>query len=130
MKRTNFAKLDTDQKTVSCCASFMGEDLPVHYLGRNQKALLAPALLVFVTVTAARCYAQFNSDIERTVTDPIGAAVPKPVRQRKHSGQERLPRRYKPQLDICSCRRHVVGGNLRGKFACAGPQLFIINGQY
>src|SRR5271156_961016 len=43
---------------------------------RNPRAVLAAALLVFMTLMTARGHAQFNSSVEGTVTDPSNAVLP------------------------------------------------------
>ncbi len=42
---------------------------------RQKLSVLLAALLVFVTLMTTRSYAQFNSAVEGTVTDPTGAVV-------------------------------------------------------
>ena len=45
------------------------------YLKRTLRAFLTPSLLLLLTLMATRGYAQFNSAVQGTVTDPAGAVV-------------------------------------------------------
>jgi hypothetical protein len=42
---------------------------------RNRIRLLATALFILLALPLTRCYAQFNSSVEGTVTDPTGAVI-------------------------------------------------------